>query len=84
MNVPEKKEFRENRNICCKESLKTDEALFLETKEFFRDNLAKDKTLNNDFERAEKSNQKSNENDGFLLIKQKLIDALKKEGLTKR
>ena len=36
-----------------------------------------------DFERAEKANQNSKEDDGFLLIKQKLIDALKKEGLEK-
>ena len=36
-----------------------------------------------DFERAEKANQKSNTNDGFLLIQQKLIDNLKKEGLKK-
>ena len=36
-----------------------------------------------DFERAEKANKKSKENDGFLLIQQKLIDALKKEGLQK-
>ena len=35
------------KSLMSKESLKTDEALFLETKEFFRDNLAKDKTLNN-------------------------------------
>ena len=36
-----------------------------------------------DFERAEKANQKSTDNDGFLLIQQKLFDALKKEGLKK-
>ena len=36
-----------------------------------------------DFERAEKANQNSKEDDGFLLIKQKLINALKKEGLEK-
>ena len=36
-----------------------------------------------DLERAEKANQKSNTNDGFLLIKQKLIDTLQKEGLKK-
>tara|TARA_R100001126_G_C4863781_1_gene168956 strand:- start:488 stop:1333 length:846 start_codon:yes stop_codon:yes gene_type:complete len=35
------------KSLMSKESLKTDEALFLETKEFFRDNLAQDKTLNN-------------------------------------
>ena len=35
------------KSLMSKESLKTDEALFLETKEFFRDNLSKDKTLNN-------------------------------------
>jgi len=36
-----------------------------------------------DFERAKKANQKSKENDGFVLIQQKLIDTLQKEGLQK-
>ena len=36
-----------------------------------------------DFERAEKAAEKAAENSGFLLIQQKLADALKKEGLNK-
>lgn len=36
-----------------------------------------------DFERAEKANKNTNENDGFFLIQQKLFDSLKKEGLNK-